>query len=153
MDNYSETAAIDSLEKYTKRMTKTFKDRAYKITSASPEDHSQFHFYLNRLLRSVRSLREKDSVINAQFEEFVHDKIIYDPESNDYMKISLIYIDYKEWYKDNHGSIVGLRPLRDLKDFLDKKYSYHYPTGYKGLSFIIEEPLLIDSNLDFVEDE
>lgn len=118
----------------------------------------------NKDLREPKEVQEytnKYREQNDHFREFINDKIIHDPESDNVIKISTLYIEYKEWYKDNHGSTHGQKKLKELKAFMDKEFGEYRgdkgrsysAVGYKGLTLInSDEYLQTPANMEFIED-
>ena len=117
----------------------------------------------NKDLREPKEVQEytnKYREQNDHFKEFLNDKIIHDSKNNNVIKISTLYIEYKEWYKDNHGSTHGQKKLKELKTFMDKEFGEYWDkgkpyssVGYKGLTIInSDEYLQTPSNIDFIDD-
>jgi P4 family phage/plasmid primase-like protien len=59
---------------------------------------------------------------NEQFNEFINDRIIYEPDNDCILQFSLIMSEYKDWYKDNHGVVPGSKRTKDLRVYLDKNF-------------------------------
>ena len=93
---------------------------------------------------------------NEQFNEFINDRIIYEPGNDCILQFSAIMSEYREWYKANHGVLPGSKRTKDLRIFLDKKFKSctdgagNGPVrtgvnGFRGLLLIQNEDAISDS--------
>ena len=134
---------IKNLKKKLLQMTRDCNDQAFK------------HY---KCKKEIKQLKD-ENLKNLHFAEFVSDKIHYNPESDNIIGIAELYIEYKEWYKDNHGTTEGQARLKELKKYFDIKFGEHWDkgkpytsVGYKGITLVNTDELLL-SNGDFGSDD
>jgi hypothetical protein len=172
--NISLEKEIKNLKKKLLQMTRDCNDEAFKhykcrkeIKQLKDKIISNKNFYdhqIGRWKREAKSFAGDKRVneltninLDLHFMEFRSDKIKYTPSSNKSLPLSHIYIEYKEWYRDNHGTMIGTRTLKELKADLDKHFEvdehiepgkYHYK--YKGISLIDTDEYLLNNNNDLL---
>ena len=90
------------------------------------------------------------------FQEFANDKIITldedDVENSKLILINVLFDEYKNWYKDNHGN-NNHKKRSELKSYMDKKFHKYWvegttysKRGWRGIQVI--DSCSIDSDRD-----
>jgi hypothetical protein len=60
-----------------------------------------------------------------EFKEFCDDILINTGNEEDILKLSIIYEEYKQWYRNTHGSLKNKKKMAELMKYLDSKYERH----------------------------
>jgi P4 family phage/plasmid primase-like protien len=86
----------------------------------------------------VKEYTKKYREANQHFKDFINDKIIFDDECTDIIKIENLFQEYKIWYKDNNGTAQNQKKQKDLKSFMEKEYGDYWEQGvpYKRRGYI-----------------
>ena len=90
------------------------------------------------------------------FQEFANDKIITleedDVENSKLILINVLFDEYKNWYKDNHGN-NNHKKRSELKSYMDKKFNKYWvegttysKRGWRGIKIL--DSCSIDSDRD-----
>ena len=84
------------------------------------------------VLASSSKYRQDQNV----FLEYMSERIVNKPSlSGHYLKISCITNDFKNWYSSNYGTTKDV-PVRDLKDYIIKKYGKCGSNGWSQISLV-----------------